>query len=337
MKRAILLTLLLVACDGEGTGDGGLGGDAAPAPDLVFTVATFNVGTTLGLAHDGPPDDGYTMEMATISDEHYGNGLAWLPAVGAVRTWIANEQPDIIVFQEIFHPEGCAAIPAGARAGFYCEGYEDGDLAVVEQVLGPTYQIACNLERPDKCAAVRVAFGRFAGCGRPLCLDGLDGARVPDCGGGSRVGRGVIELTDGGTITLAHIHGTSGITAEEQGCRTAQFEQIFVDLDGAPAANGDANLVMGDFNTDPVRLASGDTSAMRLAELVDENGFAFVTATDRRSDPTYAGLFSIDHVISDTFTGSCRAFGITEGTEPPIDAVYFDHVPILCEVGGDLP
>jgi len=336
MRRAILLALLLVACDEEGTGDGGVGGDGGPDPDLVFTVATFNVGTTLGLAHDGPPDDGYSMEDATTSDTHYGNGLAWLPAVDAVRTWIANQQPDIVVFQEIFHAEDCPAIPASARAGFYCEGWMAGDPTVIERVVGPTYQIACNLDRPDKCAAVRMGFGRFEGCDRAFCLDGLDGARVPACGGGSRVGRGVIDVNEGGTITLAHVHGTSGITAEEQDCRTAQFEQIFVDLDGAPAASGDANLVMGDFNTDPVRLASGDTSAMRLAELVDENGFAFVTDTDRRSPPTYSGVVSIDHVISDTFTGTCRAFGITDGTEPIIDAVYFDHVPILCEVGGTL-
>jgi len=229
------------------------------------------------------------------------------------------------------------AYSAAARAGFYCEGWEAGDPTVIEEVLGPTYQIACNLGRPDKCAAVRLGFGNFVGCDRPLCLDGLDGMRVPDCGSGSRVGRGVIDVNEGGTITLAHVHGSSGITAEEQGCRESQFEQLFVDLDGTPAADGDANLVMGDFNTDPVRLASGDTSAMRLAELVDENGFAFVSDTDRRSPATYNGVVSIDHVISDVFTGRCEAIGVTEGTTPIMDAVYFDHVPILCEVGGTLP
>jgi hypothetical protein len=31
------------------------------------------------------------------------------------------------------------------------------------------------------------------------------------------------------------------------------------------------------------------------------------------------------------------AAGITEGHPAVIDAIYFDHVPIVCEISGDLP
>jgi predicted TPR repeat methyltransferase len=42
---------------------------------------------------------------------------------------------------------------------------------------------------------------------------------------------------------------------------------------------------------------------------------------------TYAGIVSIDHVASDVFTGDCVVGDVT-------DAIYFDHVPIVCSVEG---
>jgi len=185
--------------------------------------------------------------------------------------------------------------------------------------------------KPDKCAAVRKDFGSFRGCDEDLCLDGLDGARVEGCGSGSRIGRGVIDLADGGTLTVATVHGTSGVSEEEQACRVRQFEQVFVDLDGEPAANGARNLVMGDFNTDPGRLADGDASAARVNDFAgDGKPFHFVTDVGPRAEPTYANVFDIDHVISDAFDGDCWAAGVTDGHPPVIDAVYFDHVPVVC-------
>ena len=68
------------------------------------------------------------------------------------------------MFQEIFHPGECAAIPVEFHAGFYCETYADGDPTVAQAILGPGYQVACNLGKPDKCAAVRTALGTFRGC-----------------------------------------------------------------------------------------------------------------------------------------------------------------------------
>ena len=339
MRHLTLLLLLtsLVGCDDTSESDGGVDLDGAVPGDFRFTVVTFNSGTTLGLAHDGPPADGYTMDDAITSDTFYGNGLAWTPAVDAARSYFASVDADIVVFQEIFNSDGCETIPATARAGFVCDGWMPGDPSVIQRVLGPRYQVACNLGKPDKCLAVRNTFGRIRGCAGDICLDGLDGAPVSGCGGGSRVGRGVIDLVGGGELTVVHVHGTSGIEAADQGCRTAQFEQVFEDFDGAPMANGVANLVMGDFNTDPVRAAASDPSAARLRELVDAGGFGFVTDIARSSPATYLDLFNIDHVISDVFVGACVAEGITPGTDAVTDAVYFDHVPIFCELAGEHP
>ncbi|MEM9190710.1 MAG: hypothetical protein AAGF12_16110 [Myxococcota bacterium] len=302
----------------------------APPPEFSFTAVTFNTGTTDGLGHDDPPDDGYTSTDAETSDQYYGNGLAWNPAIDATRTFFAELRPEVVVFQEIFGGD-CGVVPPEGRSGFVCENAEAMDVSVAERVLGADYQIACHLGKPDKCAAVRRDFGSFRGCGEAHCLEGLAGAPIDGCGSGSRIGRGVIDLTDGGSITVVNIHGTSGFEADEQACRVAQFEQVFVDLDGSPAANGNANLVLGDLNTDPARLRDGDPSALRFTDFVGEGkAFQFISDGSPIADPTYAGLLNIDHVVSDAFRGSCRTGEVT-------DAVYFDHVPIVCAVGGDRP
>ena len=109
-----------------------------------FTAVTYNVGTNPGLAHNADPNDGYTQTQADISDDWYGNGLAWLPAIDAATLFFAALEPDVVAFQEIFFSEECAQIPATFHPGFACETWQPGDPTVAQLVLGPSYQIACN-------------------------------------------------------------------------------------------------------------------------------------------------------------------------------------------------
>jgi endonuclease/exonuclease/phosphatase family metal-dependent hydrolase len=304
---------------------------SSPVRAEQIVVVTFNTGTTTGLPHDADPDDGYTSAEAAISDEFYGNGLAWTPAVEAVRAFVSELAPDIVAFQEIFYSGECVDVPAEARAGFVCEDWMPGDPTVAETVVGSGYQVACHLGKPDKCIAVRLAFGSLRGCEGSLCLDGLDGAPVPGCGGGSRIGRGVIDLASGGTLTVVSVHGTSGFLPGDFDCRVQQFEQVFQDLDGAPAANGTSNLILGDFNTDPTRLAATDPSAALLAQVAGGGGpLHFVSDVGVDTPPTYLDLVSIDHVISDVLEGSCSVPGL-DGP-PVLETVYFDHKPVVCAV-----
>lgn len=334
----------LVACDGnvEATDAGAdaaidAGADAG-TPDISFVAVTFNTGTSSSQPHDNPPDDGYGSAQALISDTYYGDGLAWMPVVDATERFFHELSPDVVAFQEIFYAGDCPSIPPEDQVGWFCEGWSVGDPTVANVILGMGYQVACNLGKPDKCVAVSRRFGTFRGCDQDLCLDVLDGAQVVGCGSGSRVGRGVIDLVGGGSITVVNVHGTSGITSTEQDCRVRQFDQVFVDLDGQPAANGAVTLVMGDLNTDPVRLASGDPSAARFSDFVGDGlPFHFITATGRTAEPTYAGLFNIDHIASNALTGSCYTAGITEGHPGITDIVYFDHHPVVCTISGDLP
>ena len=73
--RQLLAACALLASCGAGASENGGGGDSGGAgggtggTDGSFIVITFNTGTTDGLDHDGPPDDGYTSTEAAISDE----------------------------------------------------------------------------------------------------------------------------------------------------------------------------------------------------------------------------------------------------------------------------
>lgn len=309
---------------------------------ITFKAISFNVGTSTVLPHDDDSSDGWTSVQAEISDDHYGNGLAWSPAIDAAAAFIAQENPEIVAFQEIFDPEECASIPVSVWPGFICESWTAGDLSVAELVLGPAYQIACNLGRSDECLAVRTDFGSFEGCLGSLCRDGLDGAVVQGCSRGSRVGRGRIRLANGGELTVVNMHGTSGITSGDMACRELQIDQLFDDFDGTPAADGAYNLVLGDFNTDPVRLIVFDSSAQRLTSYVGSGAsFDYLSDSGPLDPPTYQDFVTLDHVISDSITGGCEVAGLTPGVPAVFETTYFDHKPITCvpepSLVGSLP
>ncbi len=296
-----------------------------------FVVLTFNTGTTLRLPHDDPPDDGYSSAQARISDEWYGNGLAWRAAVEAVQRFLRRIDPDIVAFQEMYYPETCAEIPAEARVGFICETWRSGDDSVARMVLGDDYQIAYHPGKPNKCVAVHRRFGTIRGYDESA-ENWLEGAPVKGCGGGARVARGIIERTNGETLTLISIHGTSGRTPVDQQCRVRQIERIFVDFgDGAAGVRDTPNLILGDFNTDPGQVASIDKSATRWNDFVGAGkAFHFISKVGADAPRAYQGFADIDHVVSDVFRGTCHYPGVDEGSKPVFEGIYFDHTPVVC-------
>lgn len=303
---------------------------ASPTPP-PFVAVTFNTGT--GGAAPAEDNYGYNELQAGWCDDHYGNGLSWKPFVEMTRQWFAQVDPDVIVFQEIFYSGECPLVPEEAWVGFVCEDWNAGDPTVMQLLLPESYQLMCNPEKPDKCAAVHQRFGTFEGCDQAFCLEGMAGQKVEGCGSGVRIGKAVINLVGGSSVTLINVHGSSGFTEEDAHCRKKQFDQIFVDAgDGQPLANGEYNLIMGDFNTDPVIMAQSDVSAARILDFVGDNKpFHFVTEIGFDAPATY-GVMNIDHVISDRFTGSCRHPGITPDVTPVMDAFFFDHIPAVCDL-----
>lgn len=326
-----LIAFALSACGGDAPQRG-----SEDPPPLAVRVVTFNTGTTDALAATPETNRGYGPIQAEIADRWYGNGLAWNAAIEDARRFLTALQPDIVGFQEIFHPVDCSEIPAEYHAGFVCEQWRSGDPTVAQTVVGPGYQVACHRGKSDKCLAVRNAFGSIRGCDGPLCLDGLAGADIAGCGSGSRVGRAVIDRADGQTLTVVHVHGTSGFTASDRSCRMAQFAQVFADLgdgSGRPAAEGTPSIVLGDFNTDPIRTARGDASAAALAAYASTpSPFRFINDVGFDAAPTYFGSFNIDHVLAAGLSGTCWAAGISPDRPPVTDMTYFDHTAIVCDL-----
>lgn len=317
------------ACSGSSTG-----ADAGVGP-LSFVAVTFNTGTSEGTGSDDP-DAVYGPQQAEYSDLYYGDGMAHLAVLEDATAFFARVQPDVVGFQEIFYSGECPLVPEEARVGFVCESWQEGDPTVAQVALGAGYQVACHIGKTDKCAAVKRSFGTFRGCDGDLCLDGLAGGRVEGCGQGSRIGRGVIDLADGGELTLVNVHATSGLDTESSLCRVEQFKQVFEDLldgSGEPAANGERNLILGDFNTDPGRAFGADPSADKVLEHVGLNKpFEFISDVGEYATPTYAGLFNIDHMVSDVFVGDCVVPGVTDGEAAVTDIAFFDHKPLICSV-----
>ncbi len=330
-SRAAQRAALLVLAASGLAGCPPVADSALEAPS--FTAVTFNTGTTEGSVPEGEPNGGYGVDQAALSDEWYGDGLAFEAVVEDTRAWFEALEADVVVFQEVFYSGLCPDIPEDAREGFVCESWQEGDPTVAQVVLGDGWQLSCHPGKDDKCAAVRRSFGSFRGCDDEFCLEGLEGSEIDGCGSGARVGRAVIDLADGSELTLVNVHGSSGISSDDMACREAQFRQVFEDLglgDGQPAANGAINLVMGDFNTDPGRSTGYDDSALYLATQVEQSAFAFVSEVGEDAEPTYAGLANIDHVISDDLVGSCVVPGITEGLAAVSEIVFFDHNPVVC-------
>ncbi|MEZ4269456.1 MAG: hypothetical protein R3F39_24105 [Myxococcota bacterium] len=300
-----------------------------PAP---IVVVTFNTGTASEVVGSGVDNQGYGPTQAEWSDAYYGNGLAYVAFVQAATEFFANTPADIVGFQEIFYSGLCPEVPAEARVGFVCETWSAGDPTVAQLLVGAGWQVACHPGKPDKCLAVRRGFGEFQGCTADFCLEGLAGSTVDGCGKGARVARGVIERVTGGPLTVVNFHGTSGFDDASNACRKAQVEQVFIDLgDGAPGANGVENIVLGDLNTDPGRLAGSEPSADRWLDFAGEGqAFHFVTEVGEDAPPTYGGFFNIDHVLSDVFSGECWTAGVTEGHPAVTEARVFDHLPTVC-------
>jgi len=325
VRRCIILAFAVVACDDA----------AAPTPDVgavepgvaAFLAVTFNTGTPGRATSDAL---GYGRDQARHNDEWYGNGLAWPALIEGVATFLAEVDPDLVAFQEVFWPGACADIPPEARAGFVCEGWRDDDPVVMQAALGAGWQVACHPGHPDKCIGVRARFGRIRGCEGDLCLDGLAGFRVPGCGHGARVARAVVERVDGSSLTVVSVHGSSGFTPDDVRCRVAQVEQVFVDLgDGRPAADGEVNVVLGDLNTDPGRFTTWDESAQRWLDHTGE-GVDFVTELGPEATASYSGVASIDHVLSDALVGECFVGGVTASRPTLAHAEFFDHRPVVC-------
>lgn len=298
--RTAAVAACLAACAGP---------EAGPAAPVV--AVTWNVGS--GGAAD--PAAGWTADLAERADTWLGNGLAWPPAIDDARAWLATSGAQLVALQEVLDPgTTCPTVPPEQAAGLRCETWAPGDASVARDILPAGAELRCMDGAPDKCLAVvpPLAFVEVD--------DLLEGVRVDGCGGRSRVGAADVSLPGGGAWRVVAVHGTSGLTGDDQACRTAWFE-------AALSLAGDGpSLLLGDFNTDPLRLAGIDASADALAALT-------ATWTPLRpldAPASYGGFATIDHAFGRGVSGACVAPGVDPGIASASDNPAFDHHPLRC-------
>ena len=195
---------------------------------------------------------------------------------------------------------------------------------------GTTRSFVSRVDRTN--ASLFTQTSRIEGCSSGSeCVDGLPGTPVPGCGGAARHGIARVMLKNGSSLGVAAYHATSGSDPEDITCRVRQQKQIKRDLADASVEGELGWLVLGDFNTDPVRDARKDESARHLQSWIASTEFSFLTDVGASVPETYPGRGNIDHVIGAGIEGACISPGV-DGQPSLLDAVYFDHVPIECRV-----
>ncbi|MFN2289382.1 MAG: endonuclease/exonuclease/phosphatase family protein [Chromatocurvus sp.] len=322
----LLVALLMTACQSMAPPV------AAPKGSPGFDslrVVTLNAGSGRSVENVQGDNAGFGSAQAETADRWYGNGLAWPAVVRDVQAFLYAVDADIVALQEVFYSAQCGDIPAKARQGFICEDWQPGDTTVAERLLGEAYQLACHPGKPDKCLGVHRRLGYIDGCADAFCPAGLEGLDDAGCGSGNRVAAATVQLAMGGSLRVVHLHGTSGLTRADAGCRLGQVEAAFADGAAAP----EFGLVLGDFNTDPGRVAWLDPAARALRRFTRPPGnYRFMTAVGLFAAPTFLSFLNIDHVLAAGMRGDCRAAGRTPGLPAVSDIVSLDHTAIVCDL-----
>jgi endonuclease/exonuclease/phosphatase family metal-dependent hydrolase len=344
VKRAALF-LALVGCGG-----GEVSADAVPV-----RVLTYNIG------HPNPDEPNYALRLKDQDIEDY---------LGAQ---IRALDADIVVHQEVLSPTHCDTFTEDDPA-FTCFD-NDNRPPPIRRILGDDYSIVCDQRRHVECIGVHVDFGVIDGMDPGGFL--LDGATTPElplaecdwaagtcndtnCDGEATVSAVDVTVLAGALpIRLVHVHpNAAGVDADGNvytgaPCRALQLEQAFENL-----VSADPTIMAGDFNMDPVRLASDDEDALWQAHVGTGNRFTDFTPVDEEGiqhATRRAGLgLAIDHVLADRATGSCTVWGddfiasdpgtlpLDEGfdwsTKP--DGQFYvnrmDHFAISCDLTLDL-
>jgi hypothetical protein len=203
----------------------------------------------------------------------------------------------------------------------------------------------------------------------PSCVYAAGECNNDLCDAESTVSAATVS-TRWGSLRLVHAHPNAAGTSDASGlytgapCRSRQLTQVFEGLAGygetpLVGAGTGAALVAGDFNFDPVRMASAAERDLWERNVGAGQRFTDLSPTTAEGE-TYGtrrgavGL-AIDHVVAARATGACTVFGYDDGFGPdpgtvPLDQDYdwsllpdgedydgrLDHFAIRCDLVFDL-
>jgi endonuclease/exonuclease/phosphatase family metal-dependent hydrolase len=272
--------------------------------DITFTLLSANVGTSSLLCED------------------YVYKLCDREAEATIGARIAALAPDVIVLQEVL-PEGfCDQILPETDERRACFPATDDGTSQISRLLPDGYRFACEPRNGYECVAVD--FTRHE-------LDSVvDSPPAPSgCDDGFTVGAYDVTL-EGQRVNVVNAHPASGF---EAACRADQLRQMF-EGDQALAAPT-PTIVAGDMNLDPF-LDADESVAVWDAHVDDDERFHYHSGLAEHDPPyptsvTVLGDKVLDHVVSDTLTGSCVTLGATADTATLDDGLgAMDHRALLC-------
>ncbi|HTM21466.1 MAG TPA: hypothetical protein VL172_13190 [Kofleriaceae bacterium] len=353
MKTILVLLLAVAACGDD------VSPDAVPVRLLTYNIGNPNADEPLP----------YTLRLKDQAYEDY------------MGEQIRAMDADIVLHQEVLAPTRCEAVDEQDPART-C--YDDANRPPpIRRLLGDGYTIVCDQRQHVECIGVKTSFGTIEGVDPggfvlagaetpPLPLDECDWAagtcNDTNCDGEATVSAVTID-TDFAPLRLVHAHpNAAGQDADGNvytgaPCRALQLQQAFEGLAGfgdAPLVADGATLMAGDFNMDPVRLASDDEDALWQRNVGDGQRFTDKTPIDENGvqhATRRAGLgLAIDHVLIDgaRAAGDCTVWGDDFiGTDPgtlPLDQGFdwtlvpdgefyanrLDHFAISCDLTYDL-
>ena len=276
--------LALLACAGD------------ELPDELV-VATQNAGTTplLDLVEES--------ELRETCEAWYENNLCTLDAERLLAEALAEDPPDLLFLQEVWHEDWCEGLEGEALlAPFACS--EPG--VPLERVLPEGSDWQCSPAYPDNC----IVYGeRF----EPDTWTDM-GA---ECSAPGRTAK-LSGLLDGEPTTLVVVHTNAGFDQDSVDCRVEELRDVQDHL-----ATVDGALILGgDVNHDP-SVDREDSTA--FAELLEATGMVRL-----EDDGPTARLLQNDldvvttrHVLP---YGSCSVRFVDAGTSP----LMFDHGLVTC-------
>lgn len=332
------LACLLVACGGD--------------PPASLRLLTWNVGN---------PD---------ARDPRYAFRLKHQAYEDFVGDRIRAVAPDVVLLQEVLSPLRCQGVAERSRSRTCFDAANRPP--PIRRLLGSDYTIVCDARRQAECIGVKTSFGGIAGL--PLGALQPDGAETPPlplapcdrlrgecsderCDGESGVSAARVEI--GRTsLRLVHVHPMAPGKTDAglfwgEPCRSRQLRQAFEDIGASANPAGEAAIVAGDFNLDPVRLIGERERA--LWSMFVGAGRRFTDLTPSASNGTQYGTWrgglgvAIDHVLVERARGACTVHGHGIGADPgtrPLDDAFdwsrlpdaerraerIDHFAITCEL-----
>lgn len=305
--------------------------DASPSPPdttdrrVRLRVLTANVGN-LDEAEGGPCPKYHKGTQCDRATERI------------IAANLALHRPDIVVLNEVWDTARCQGVTEKVAARVCHDPSKLAPYQQARRYLGPGYTIVCDGIAHFDCIAARTARVTLKGCAPGgLCLAGATTPKHPaQCANNGSITSvsSAAVVVESLAFTVVNGHPLNAYNNAGDPCRLAQYQQIFEQLASAPR-----NLIMGDMNGDALRFPTAFASFIYWNTKVGPaRRFRYHSgpAEATPAPPTWMNSVTLDYVLSDFASGTCRTLGHKADKDrldhPAQPTFRMDHLGIVCDL-----